>query len=93
MYVTRIEVLCQNTGKTFQIETHQPFLRKTCWHCVRENFDVHLGEGRGNVVAYYVDANGGRRELSKIIPDEGRFGLATYDETGGSFLLLSQTLP
>jgi hypothetical protein len=93
MYVTRIEVLCQNTGRTFQIETRQPVMKKTCWCCNKENFEVHLGEGKGNIVVYYIDAIGTRRELDKIIPDEHTFGLAQYDSSGGSFLLLSQTLP
>jgi hypothetical protein len=93
MYITAIEVLCQNTGRTFKIETYEPFIQKTCWCCSKETFRVHLGTGKGNIVVEYFDAHGGRRELDKIVPNEHTRNLAQYDSSGGSFLLLSQTLP
>jgi hypothetical protein len=53
---------------------------------------MHLGPGRGNITVEYFDANGGRRELDKIVVEDNRFGIAEYDASGGSFLLLSQEL-
>ena len=89
---TRVELLCQNTGKTFFIDTRKPHVKKTCWWCNRETFEVVLGEGRGNVVVNYTDAFGCVRVLDKIDVDT-HTGLAQYNATTGTFLLVEQTKP
>jgi len=91
---TTVEVLCQNTGKTFRIPTRTAQRSVTCRSCGRETFVVHLGEGEGNVSVTYIDGAGATRQLSKVVPGEKGKGvkvaLATVSADSGTFILVEQ---
>lgn len=85
----RIELLCQNTGKTFQVNVHKAQHAFTCRHCGRESWNVIMGEGKGNIAVTYVDGTGASRKLDKVHAEqEGR--LVSVDATGGTFVIVEQ---
>lgn len=92
LYETRIELLCQNTGVTFHVNTHQAHKSFTCRHCGRESWIVNLKEGFGNINVTYIGADQSERPLHKVIPEK-QFGLAQYEADSGTFVLISQEKP
>ena len=88
---TTIEVLCQNTGRTFRIYTRQARKSLTCRACGRETFIVNLREGRGNITVEYIGADESHRMLDKVeIGPHIDITLATVDATSGTFILIEQ---
>lgn len=98
---TTVEVMCQTTGKTFRITSNKARKNVRCWLCndehgASESFEIHIGEGKGNVSVVYYGMDGSRRPLEKIVPDEqgggkhGHMGLAGYEADRGRFILVSQ---
>lgn len=85
----RIELLCQNTGKTFQVNIHKSRHSFTCRFCARETWVVDLKEGKGNITVDYIDAGGEHRTLRKIHPEK-EHGLASVDATSGTFVIVEQ---
>lgn len=99
---TTVEVMCQQTGKTFQIRSNKSKKQCRCHYCTEEGtgsseaFLMELGEGKGNVRVTYYGIDNSVRVLEKIVPDynadnkHGHMGLAGYTATGGTFILVSQ---
>lgn len=94
LYDTTIEVLCQNNGITFRLRQATSHKSYTCRHCGRETWVVDLKEGRGNVKVQYIGADQTPRELHPIhLEDNKEQGMAGYDATSGTFILVSQEKP
>jgi hypothetical protein len=94
LYDTTIEVLCQNTGRTFRLRQATTHKSYTCRHCGRETWVVNIKEGKGNVEVLYVGADQTPRPLHAIHTDEGKqVGMAGYEADSGTFLLISQEKP
>lgn len=85
----RIELLCQNTGETFQVNVHKSRHTITCRKCARESWVIDLKEGKGNITVDYVDAVGTHRKLDAIHAGT-EHGLASVDATSGTFVIVSQ---
>ena len=85
----RIEVLCQNTGRTFRLNLNKAQQSFTCRGCGRESWVTTLGEGKGNITVTYFDATGTARKL-EAIREAREGGLASVDATSGTFVILRQ---
>lgn len=85
----RIELLCQNTGRTFQVNIDRAQKNFTCRQCAKESWVVNLGEGKGNITVTYVDAVGNSRKLDAIHAGT-EHGLASVDATAGTFVIVEQ---
>lgn len=92
LFNTTVEVLCQNTGKTFHIHTSSAHMSRTC-RCGRETFVVDQGPTRGDVRVTYVNSNDeSPRQLVKVDPTDKhtKVSVAQYYADSGTFILVSQ---
>jgi len=92
LYNTTVEVLCQNTGRTFHIHTNRAHLARTC-RCGIETFIVDQGAGKGDVrITYVSSVDNTPRQLVKVDPSakHTQVALAQMYADSGSFILVSQ---